>query len=141
MNASRRMWLAGAMASASGLVASSRRQAAAQSVTDQQLRSIDSQPVLQLAALTEPVRIRSMELLHGQGEYLVRVRTDDGQEGIAVANPSRLRDAYPIFLNRVAPFFPGKDARVDRNAIDRTLSSQQQLQVAGTPLLGLRGRC
>src|SRR5262249_34675928 len=32
-------------------------------------------------------------------------------EGLAVANSMRLIDSYPIFVNRVAPFFVGKDVR------------------------------
>jgi L-alanine-DL-glutamate epimerase-like enolase superfamily enzyme len=52
-----------------------------------------------------------MELLRNGGNFLVRVRAADDTEGLAVANASRIIDAYPIFLNRVAPFFVGKDAR------------------------------
>ena len=62
-------------------------------------------------SLTSPVKIASMELLRNGRTFLVRVRSSDGAEGIAVPNASRLRDAYPIFLKRVAPFFIGKDAR------------------------------
>ncbi len=43
--------------------------------------------------------------------FMVRVRSTEGAEGVSVANASRLKDAYPIFLNRVAPFCVGKDAR------------------------------
>jgi L-alanine-DL-glutamate epimerase-like enolase superfamily enzyme len=43
--------------------------------------------------------------------YLVRARSTDGAEGLIVPNADRLRDVYPVFLNRVAPFFVGKDAR------------------------------
>lgn len=80
-------------------------------VTDDDLRTIAAQPLLQLDQLTTPVPIESMELLHGGGEYFVRVRSASGDEGIGVANAARFRDTYPIFLNRVAPFFVGKDAR------------------------------
>ena len=52
-----------------------------------------------------------MELLRNGRNFLVRVRTTDGAEGLAVPNADRLIDTYPIFLNRVAPFFVGKDAR------------------------------
>ena len=44
-------------------------------------------------------------------DFLVRVRSTDGAEGLIVPNADRLSDVYPIFLNHVAPFFVGKDAR------------------------------
>ncbi len=52
-----------------------------------------------------------MELLRNRRNFLVRVRTTDGAEGIGVPNAMHLVHTYPIFLNRVAPFFVGKDAR------------------------------
>ena len=52
-----------------------------------------------------------MELLRNGRNFLVRVRTTDGAEGIAVPNAMHMVHTYPIFLNRVAPFFVGKDAR------------------------------
>jgi L-alanine-DL-glutamate epimerase-like enolase superfamily enzyme len=57
------------------------------------------------------VRIASLELLRNGRTYLVRARSTDGGEGLIVPNADRLRDVYPVFLNRVAPFFKGKDAR------------------------------
>ena len=58
-----------------------------------------------------PVKIASMELLRNGRNFVVRVRTTDGAEGIGVPNAMHLVHTYPIFLNRVAPFFVGKDAR------------------------------
>jgi L-alanine-DL-glutamate epimerase-like enolase superfamily enzyme len=55
--------------------------------------------------------IASMELLRNGRNFLVRVRTRDGVEGLSVPNAMHLVHTYPIFLNRVAPFFLGKDAR------------------------------
>ena len=68
-------------------------------------------PVLQVDSLQKPVKIKSMELLRNRRNFLVRVRTTDGAEGIGVPNAMHLVHTYPIFLNRVAPFFVGKDAR------------------------------
>jgi L-alanine-DL-glutamate epimerase-like enolase superfamily enzyme len=79
--------------------------------TGEQLRRVAAEPVLQVDTLTEPVRIASLELLRNGNVYLVRVRTRDGAEGVAFPNSSRMRDVFPVFLNRVAPFFIGKDAR------------------------------
>jgi len=78
---------------------------------DEQLRAIAARPVLQLDSLKSPLVIRSLELLRNGREFLVRLRTKDGAESVIVANSARLRDTYPIFLRRVAPFFEGKDAR------------------------------
>jgi hypothetical protein len=52
-----------------------------------------------------------MELFCNGRNFLVRVRTTDGAEGIAVPNAMHLIHTYPIFINRVALFFVGKDAR------------------------------
>ncbi len=68
-------------------------------------------PVLRLDGLEKPVKIASMELIRNRRNFLVRVRTTDGAEGIGVPNAMHLVHTYPIFLNRVAPFFVGKDAR------------------------------
>jgi L-alanine-DL-glutamate epimerase-like enolase superfamily enzyme len=78
---------------------------------DERLRQIQADPVLKASFGSQPVLIESMELLRVGGEFLVRVRSRGGAESVVVANSSRLRDTYPIFLNRVAPFFSGKDAR------------------------------
>ena len=52
-----------------------------------------------------------MELLRNGHQFLVRVRSKDGAEGLGVPNSMHMVHTYPIFLNRVAPFFLGKDAR------------------------------
>lgn len=78
---------------------------------DQRLSRASEAPVLQVEGLDRPVTIASMELLRNRGEFLVRVRSRDGAEGLSVANSMHLIHTYPIFLNRVAPFFRDKDAR------------------------------
>ncbi len=68
-------------------------------------------PLLHLEGIREAVTIKSMELLRNGNEFLVRIRSTNGAEGVIAANSSRMRDTYPIFINRVAPFWIGKDAR------------------------------
>jgi L-alanine-DL-glutamate epimerase-like enolase superfamily enzyme len=80
-------------------------------VTDEQLWRIAEAPVLNVDGLTSPVKITAMELLRNGRNFLVRVRTSGGDEGLAVPNDMHMINTYPIFLNRVAPFFVGKDAR------------------------------
>ncbi len=80
-------------------------------VTPERLDEVAAAPVLSVEGLEKPVTIASMELLRNRRNFLVRVRTTDGAEGIAVPNAMHLIHTYPIVLNRVAPFFKGKDAR------------------------------
>ena len=68
-------------------------------------------PVLRRELYRSPVLIESVELLRNDREFLVRVRSEDGAEGIAVSNSAKMRSVYPLFLQQVAPFFIGKDAR------------------------------
>lgn len=89
-----------------------------QSASWKKLSSALHQPVLHIAGLDSPVKIVSLELLRNGRVFITRVRSSDGTEGIAIPNASRLADTYPIFLNRVAPFFIGKDARHWESLLD-----------------------
>ena len=80
-------------------------------VSTRDLQKVAAVPVLQVHELPAPVTISEMELLRNGRNFLVRVRTRDGAEGLGVPNAMHLIHTYPIFLNRVAPFFVGKDAR------------------------------
>jgi L-alanine-DL-glutamate epimerase-like enolase superfamily enzyme len=75
------------------------------------LRAAEQAPVLQTALLREPAILKEITLLHLNGQYWVRVRDEDGVEGIALTNPRLMATLWPIFLKRVAPSFLGKDAR------------------------------
>ena len=79
--------------------------------TLEQLDWAAAAPVLHVDSITSPVTIASLELLRNGHAFLVRVRSTDGAEGLAVPNAARLIDTYPIFLNRVAPYLVGKDGR------------------------------
>jgi L-alanine-DL-glutamate epimerase-like enolase superfamily enzyme len=74
------------------------------------LGEILKQPVLKKQLFTTPVVIETLELLRLNGNYLCRVRSRDGAEGISVAH-SGMSTLYPIFLRNLQPFFIGKDAR------------------------------
>jgi L-alanine-DL-glutamate epimerase-like enolase superfamily enzyme len=74
------------------------------------LDEILKQPVLKKELFTTPVIIETLELLRYQGNFLCRVRSTDGAEGISVGHGG-LNSLYPIFVNLLQPFFIDKDAR------------------------------
>jgi L-alanine-DL-glutamate epimerase-like enolase superfamily enzyme len=99
---------------AAGLIGASSRSvrgADARRVSDAELDRATEEPVLVVEGLPGAVRIQAMELLQNGRNFVVRVRTTGGEEGLAVPNCMHMVNLYPIFLNRVAPFFRGKDAR------------------------------
>ncbi len=111
MTLDRRTFL-GSVGAGAFLGAGRRARAEQTLVTYDLLDSAAAEPVLRVESLASPVVLASMELLRNRNEFLVRVRTRGGDEGLAVANSMRMIDSYPIFLNRVAPFFVGKDVRL-----------------------------
>lgn len=68
-------------------------------------------PVLKRELFPDPVIIESVELLRLEDNFICRVRSADGAEGLCVSNNMQMVSLYPIFLNRLQPFFPGRDAR------------------------------
>jgi L-alanine-DL-glutamate epimerase-like enolase superfamily enzyme len=70
-----------------------------------------AQPVFRRDLFPDPVIIESVELLYAKNQYICRVRSKDGHEGLSVSNAAQMASLYPIFVKRVAPFFIGKDAR------------------------------
>ena len=78
---------------------------------NEQIEKTFNSPVLKTDFFKEPVKIQTIELLKNGKHYFVRVRSTDGAEGLAGAHDSVMPTTYPIFLQRIAPFFIGKDAR------------------------------
>lgn len=107
MKADRRRWLqtAAALAAAPAAARSEDRQALAARLAD-----ILRAPVLRTDLLRDPLKIESIELLRSGRFFLVRARAA-GLEGFSEAHSTVMRAAWPIFLQRVAPHFAGKDAR------------------------------
>lgn len=75
------------------------------------LDAILREPIFKRSLFPDPVIIESVELLLRDKQYICRVRSKDGHEGISVSNSQQMEVLYPIFLKRIAPFFIGKDAR------------------------------
>ncbi|MHC4204312.1 MAG: mandelate racemase/muconate lactonizing enzyme family protein [Planctomycetota bacterium] len=80
-----------------------------QQVSINKLEKAAAKPVLKLDGLDSPLEIESIELLRKGRDYILRVRSKDGAEGVAVTN-SRPDILHPILNKRVIPYFIGKDA-------------------------------
>lgn len=74
------------------------------------LDEILKKPVLKKELFARPVIIKSLELLRYKRNFLCRVRSSDGAEGISVGH-SGMSYLYPIFTHTLQPFFIDKDAR------------------------------
>ncbi len=90
-------------------------------------------PVLKRELFPDPVIIDTVELLELDGRFLCRVRSRDGAEGISVAHGG-MRTLFPIFLNNVQPFFPGKDARELDRILERVLVYRFNFRYEGIAL-------
>lgn len=102
--------------------------------TLEQLDRAAGRRVLHVDSLKTPVKIASLELLRNGRTFLVRARSTDGAEGLIVPNADRLRDVYPVFLNRVAPFFVGKDARELETLLDELYRHDSNYKFQGLAL-------
>ncbi len=111
MKTSRRDFIAASLAG--GLSVASTASALNPAQTDRyaQLDEIVRRPVLKRELFPAPVIIESLELLRLKDSFLCRVRSKDGSAGISVANNDQMKSLYPVFVNRLRPFFIGKDAR------------------------------
>ncbi len=82
------------------------------------LDEILKKPVLKGDLFKSPVIIESLELLRFRNSFICRVRSKDGAVGISVANNEQMISLYPVFTNRLQPYFIGKDARNLESLID-----------------------
>ena len=72
------------------------------------LDEVLAKPVLKRELFPDPVMIETLELLRFEDNFICRVRSTDGAEGISVGNNAQLQSVWPIFNVRLQPFFPGK---------------------------------
>lgn len=73
------------------------------------MREAAAKPVLRSDLVTAPVVLKSLDVLHRDGEYVIRAEDTDGAVGWSLTNRSRFPSAWPIFQQLVAPQFIGKD--------------------------------
>jgi L-alanine-DL-glutamate epimerase-like enolase superfamily enzyme len=91
-------------------------------------------PVFKKELFPLPVIIDTLELLRYKNEFLCRVRSKDGAIGIAVANNDQMKSLYPVFINRLQPFFKGKDARNLENLLDEVYVYQSNYKMQNLAL-------
>ena len=93
-----------------------------------------ARPVLKRELFPDPLVIESLELLRYEKNFLCRIRTRDGAEGMAVSNNDQMVSLYPIFLNRLQPFFVGKDARDLEKLLDEVYVYQSNYKLQNLAL-------
>lgn len=69
------------------------------------------EPILKHHLFPDSLIIETLELLEYNNNFICIVRTREGAEGLSVSNNMQMQSLYPIFTNRLQPFFVGKDAR------------------------------
>ena len=84
------------------------------------LDAVLDQPTFKKELFADPVIIESVELLRYGRSFLCRVRSKDGAEGISVAH-NTMSVLYPIFVNRLQPFFVNQDARRLDELVEKAL--------------------
>ncbi len=124
---------AGGMASVSSLVSCSNTAATVPDLPDySQLDEILQAPVLRKDIFTGPVIIDKLELLRDRDNFICRVRSKEGAEGIAVGHPFIAKQGYPMFRNSLHHLFAGKDARdLDKLIFE---SVEMNIKSQGVPL-------
>ena len=81
----------------------------------------------------DPIIITTVEAFCFQKHYLVRVRSEDGAEGIVTGN-SRLASLWPILQQIVAPYFIGKDVRDLDKLVKGVYTYRSAYKLAGIAL-------
>ena len=134
---SRRGFVKGTVAAAALSVAPPAlgRAGAAEGARDlaRRLREAQAAPVLRKELLPRPVILSSVELLRSGRFFLVRARSADGAVGLAEGHGPVLESAWPILVQRVAPFFGGKDARELDALVDGVYLDQSNYKWQGLP--------
>lgn len=93
-----------------------------------------ARPVLKTSLFSNPVIIKSLDLLRYKNNFICRVRSSDGAEGLSVGNNDQLRSLYPMFTHRLRPFFIGKNAIELEKLIDEVYVWQSNYKHQGLGL-------
>jgi len=95
------------------------------------LDAVAALPVFKRELFPNPVIIDSIELLHYKKSWLCRVRSKDGAEGISISNAQQMQSLYPIFMDRIAPFFLEQDARDLERLLELSMVYQSNYKATG----------
>ena len=98
------------------------------------LDEVYSKPIFKRELFSDPVIIDTLELLRLDDNFICRVRSRDGAEGISVSNNMQMVSLYPIFTRRLQPFFPGKDARDLEQLLDEVYVYQSNYKLQNLAL-------
>jgi L-alanine-DL-glutamate epimerase-like enolase superfamily enzyme len=90
-----------------------------------------TRPVFKRELFPSPVVIDSIELLHYKKSWLCRVRSKDGAEGISISNAQQMATLYPVFMERIAPFFLEQDVRDLERQLDLCMVFQSNYKATG----------
>jgi L-alanine-DL-glutamate epimerase-like enolase superfamily enzyme len=90
------------------------------------------QPVLKKELFSEPVIIETLELLRDRNNYICRVRSKDGAEGLSIGHGYLATIGPTMFIKCLHHFFIGKDARDLDNLMHKAIS--RNLRRQGNPL-------
>ncbi|MCH6258851.1 mandelate racemase/muconate lactonizing enzyme family protein [Puniceicoccaceae bacterium K14] len=88
-------------------------------------------PILKRELFSDPVIIESIELLRDRKNFICRVRSTDGTEGISISHPFLAKHSYPMFGYELIKRFKGKDAR-DLDMLIH-LAAEQPAKMQGIP--------
>ena len=98
------------------------------------LDAILSNPVLDQSPFKDPIIIERLELLRYRDNFICRVRSIEGAEGLSVSNNMQMIALYPIFIKRLQGFFIGKDARNIENLIEAAYVHQSNYKLQSVAL-------
>jgi L-alanine-DL-glutamate epimerase-like enolase superfamily enzyme len=91
-------------------------------------------PVFDFSAVgSAPVVIDRVDLLFRDGFYVVRVHDRDGGTGVAVGNELHMGALWLILLDKIVPFFLGKDARNWEALLDGVYRHRSNYKLQGVP--------
>ena len=97
------------------------------------LRAAAAAPVLRKELFSHPVTLAKVELLRNGRFFLVRARSTDGALGLAEGHGPVLESAWPILVQKVAPYFAGKDARQLDSLVDGVYIHNSNYKWQGLP--------
>lgn len=89
-------------------------------------------PVLKRELFPSPVIIDTIELLQDRNNFVCRVRSKDGAEGISIGHPFISKIGYPMFSQLLKQIFIGKDARDLDSLI--FMAAENNVKKQGIPL-------